>query len=57
MQVGGGGGKGIKEISVKSMGERGKDFLHPLLENIDRKRCNDGSREPIPVFHNPHRKG
>ncbi len=30
-------------------------FLQPLLESIDRS-CNDGSRELIPVFHNPHRK-
>ncbi len=26
------------------------------LEIIDRRSCNDGSRELIPVFHNPHRK-
>ncbi len=38
----------------------GKDFcpnfLQPFLENIDRRSCNDGSLELIPVFHNPHRK-
>ncbi len=43
------------------MGEMGKDFcinfLQPFLESIDRRSCNDGSRKPIPVFHNPHRKG
>ncbi len=37
----------------------GKDFcphfLQPFLENIHRS-CNDGSRELIPVFHNPHQK-
>ncbi len=56
-------GKGGREkggMSVQSMGEMGKDvcpnFLHPFLENIDRRSCNDGSRELIPVFHNPHRK-
>ncbi len=42
------------------MGEMGKDFcpnfLQPFLENIDRKSCNDGSRDLIPVFHNPHLK-
>ncbi len=53
----GGGGVGV---SVQSMGEMGKDFcpnfLQPFLENIDGRSCNDGSRELIPVFHNPHRK-
>ncbi len=47
-------------MSVPSMGEMGKDFcpnfLQPFLGNIDRKNCNDGSRELIPVFHNLHRK-
>ncbi len=47
-------------VSVQSMGEMGKDFcpnvLQPFLENIDRRSCNDGSRELIPIFHNPHRK-
>ncbi len=36
-------------VSVQSMGEMGKDFcpnfLQPFLENIDRRSCNDGSRE------------
>ncbi len=57
--VKGGRGKG-GGVSVQSMGERMKDFcpnfLQPFLENIDRRSCNDGSREVIPVFHNPHRK-
>ncbi len=52
------GGKG--GVSVQSMGEMGKyfcpNFLQPFLENIDRRSCNDGSRELIPVFDNPHRK-
>ncbi len=57
----GGGGRGKGEgMSVQAMGEMGKDFcpkiLQPFLENIDRRSCNDGSRELIPVFHNPHRK-
>ncbi len=60
------GGKGREVVgkggwvSVQSMGEMGKDVcpnsLQPLLENIDRRSCNDGSRELIPVFHNPQRK-
>ncbi len=52
---------GDGEMSVQSMGEIGKDFcpniLQPFLENIDRRSCNDGSRELIPVFCNPHLKG
>ncbi len=48
------GGKGV---SVQSMGQMGKNFcpnfLQPFLENIDRRSCYDGSREFIPVFHNP----
>ncbi len=47
-------------MSVQSMGEMGKDFcpnfLQSFLEKNDRRSCNDGSRELIPVFHNPHRK-
>ncbi len=27
-----------------------------FLENINGRSCNDGNRELIPVFHNPHRK-
>ncbi len=42
------------------MGEMGKDFcqnvLQTFLENTDRRSCNDGCRELIPVIHNPHRK-
>ncbi len=42
-----------------SMGEMGKDscpnFLQPFLETIDRRSCNDGSRQLIAVFHNSHR--
>ncbi len=48
-------------MSVQSLGEIGKDFcpnvLQPFLETIDRRNCNDGSRELSPVFHNPERKG
>ncbi len=50
----------IGQMSVQSMGEMGKDFcpnfLQPFLESIGRGSCDDGSRELIPVFHNPHRK-
>ncbi len=56
---GGGRGKG-GWVSAQSSVERGKDFcpnfLQPFHENIDRRSCNDGSRELIPVFHNPHWK-
>ncbi len=56
----GGGRRKGGGVSVQSMGEMGKDFcpyfLQPFLENVDRRSCNDGSRELIPVFHNPHRK-
>ncbi len=48
-------------MSVQSMGKMGKDFcpnvVQPFLENIDRRSCNDGSRELFPISHNPHRKG
>ncbi len=32
-------------------------FLQPFLENIDRRSRNGGSRQIIPLLHNPHRKG
>ncbi len=32
-------------------------LIQPSLENIDRRKRNDGSRELIPMFHNPYRKG
>ncbi len=54
----GGGGLWVGEMNVQSMG---KDFcpnlLRPLPKTIDRRKRNDGSRELISVFHNPHRKG
>ncbi len=61
---GGEGGGGVGEsgvgVRVQSMEEVGKDFcpsvLQPFLEIIDRRSCNDGSRELIPVFHNPNPK-
>ncbi len=56
----GGGGREKGGMSVQSMWEMGKDFcpnfLQSFLENIDRRSCDDGSRELIPVFHNPRRK-
>ncbi len=59
--AGGKGGEvGEKGVSVQSMGEMAKDFypnvLQSFLEKIDRRSCNNGSREIIPVYHNPHRK-
>ncbi len=58
--AGGMGGARLEEMSAQSMGELGKDFypnfFQPLLENIDRRSCTDGSRELISVFHNPRRK-
>ncbi len=54
------GEEGNAEMSVQSMREMEKDFcpklLQPFLENIDRRSCNDGSWELIPVFHNPRQK-
>ncbi len=50
------GGEGGYRI-VEKMGEDVcPHFLQPLHENIDRRSCNDGSRELIPLFYNPHRK-
>ncbi len=55
-----GGGREKGSVRVQSVGEMGKNFCpnvpHPFLENIDRRGWNDGSRELIPVFHNPYRK-
>ncbi len=31
-------------------------FLQTLLESFDRRSCNDGSWQLIPIFHNPHQK-
>ncbi len=48
---------GVGGTSVQSMGEMEKDFcpnvLQSLLEIVNRRKCNDGSRELILVFHNP----
>ncbi len=56
----GGGGVGERGVSVQSIGEIRKgfcpNFLQPFLENIDRKSCNNGGRELIPVFYNSHWK-
>ncbi len=47
-------------MSVQSMGEVGKDFcpnfLQSFLENIDRRSCDDGGWQLIPIFknHNQH---
>ncbi len=41
---------GIGEMRFQSMRKMGKDFcphfLQSLLENVDRRSCNDGSRRP-----------
>ncbi len=47
----GGGGSGNGEMIVQSVGGMGKHFLQPFRENIDRRSCNDGSQELIPVLH------
>ncbi len=56
----GGEGKIIGVKRFQSMGKMGKNycphFLQPLLENVDKRSCNDGSGELIPIIHNPHRK-
>ncbi len=54
------GGREKGGMSVQSMGEVGKDFcpnfLQSFLENIDRRSCDDGGWQLIPIFNNPHRK-
>ncbi len=56
--MGGRKGLGNGEMCVQSIGEMriddGKNVLQPFHENIDRRSCNDGSRELITVFHNTH---
>ncbi len=47
VQVGGVQGDGERLLSKPSS---------TFFENIHRRRCNDGSRELIFIFHNPHRK-
>ncbi len=49
-EIGGG------ECSVNGGDGENPNFILPFLENIDRRSCNVGSPELIPVFHNPHRK-
>ncbi len=50
----------VGEMSVRSMREMWKQLCpnlkQPFLEYIYRRTRNDGSRDLIPVFHNPHRK-
>ncbi len=61
----GGGGGGLlwewgDECSVDGGKAYGKDLCpnvrQPFRENIDRRSCNDGSRELIPVFHSSSQK-
>ncbi len=51
VQMGGGGELAIGEMSVQSMGEMREElcpnFLQPLLEDIDRKSCNDVKADPL----------
>ncbi len=44
------------EFSINSRIIRG-DGERPILENIEKRSRNDGSRELFPLLHNPHRKG
>ncbi len=57
---GGGGGVGKRGDECSVNGEVGKDFcpnfLQSFLENIDRRICDDGGWQLIPIFHNPHPK-
>ncbi len=41
-------------MSVQSMGKDFcPNFLQPFLEDIDRRSCNDGILELLPVSHKP----
>ncbi len=63
--AGGGGVWVIGEVSAQSTRvytarwekTSAKNFSNLVIKTVDRRGCNDGSRELIPVFHNPHRKG
>ncbi len=55
-------GSGAGAMGVQSIGEMGKDFCQKpsptsSSKNIDRRSCNDGSRELSPKFNNPLRIG
>ncbi len=51
------GGCVIGGNACSANGEDGEDFYstftQPFLKNIGRRSRNDGSREFIPLFHNP----
>ncbi len=55
-----GEGSEVGVMRFQSMGKMRKDlwqnFLQLHLENSDRRSCNNGSRELIPIFYNPRRK-
>ncbi len=57
VQFGGGEGYVIEVIRFQSIEKMAKNFcpqfLQPLLKNVDKKSCNDVSRELIPMFYNP----
>ncbi len=48
-------------MRFQSKGKMGKDFcptfLHALFEKIDKRSFNDGGRELMQIFDNPHGKG
>ncbi len=52
------GGVQLGEMRFQPIGKMGKNFclhfLQPFLANVDWRNCNHGSREHIPIFHNPH---
>ncbi len=53
-------GERIGEMRFQSKGKMGKDcptFLQSLFEKFDKRSFDDGGRELIPIFHNPHGKG
>ncbi len=51
------GGLRIGVMRIPSMGKNVcLNFLQSLLENVDRRRCNYGSRVLIPIFHSPHKE-
>ncbi len=47
----------MREMRSSVNAEDGEDFclnfLEPLFENFDRRSCNNGIHELIPIFHNP----
>ncbi len=46
-----------KGRELEDRGDFCPKLIQPFLENIDRRKRNDGSRELIPILHNRNRKG